>query len=173
MPGEKEGGEPSEKGGYDPNKKYKDFKWQNTDDFKNGPLGDDKRQCRDYICCLIFVAFIVGCVIVCIMGVKDGDPNLILYPYDEDGYQCGRGALKDYKFLYFYDVVGNLKRLNVSSIVNGICVKKCPDNKNPKKGEKIFLDCKPTENNPDCNVSAVSYYNSTGSKNIILFFSYG
>ena len=32
-----------EKGEYDPNKKYRDFKWEKPDEFKNGPLGDDKR----------------------------------------------------------------------------------------------------------------------------------
>ena len=36
-----------EKGEYDPNKKYRDFKWEKPDEFKNGPLGDDKRHCRD------------------------------------------------------------------------------------------------------------------------------
>ena len=35
--------------------KYKDFKWQNPDQFKNGPLGDDNRKCRDCICCIIFL----------------------------------------------------------------------------------------------------------------------
>ena len=74
-----------EKGEYDRNKKYRDFKWEKPDEFKNGPLGDDKRHCRDCLCCIIFVLFLCGCVVVCAMGVKGGDPNLVLYPYDEDG----------------------------------------------------------------------------------------
>lgn len=37
-----------EKGEYDPNKKYRDFKWEKPDEFKNGPLGDDKRHCRTF-----------------------------------------------------------------------------------------------------------------------------
>ena len=44
-----------EKGEYDPNKKYRDFKWEKPDEFKNGPLGDDKRHCRNCLCCIIFV----------------------------------------------------------------------------------------------------------------------
>lgn len=107
-----------EKGEYDPNKKYRDFKWEKPDEFKNGPLGDDKRHCRDCLCCIIFVLFLCGCVVVCAMGVKGGDPNLVLYPYDKDGKQCGRDEYKDYKFLYFYNVVSNLKSFNTSSVVN-------------------------------------------------------
>ena len=106
-----------EKGEYDPNKKYRDFKWEKPDEFKNGPLGDDKRHCRDCLCCIIFVLFLCGCVVVCAMGVKGGDPNLVLYPYDEDGKQCGRDEYKDYKFLYFYNVASNLKSFNTSSVV--------------------------------------------------------
>ena len=107
-----------EKGEYDPNKKYRDFKWEKTDEFKNGPLGDDKRHCRDCLCCIIFVLFLCGCVVVCVMGVKGGDPNLVLYPYDEDGKQCGRDEYKDYKFLYFYNVVGNLQNFNAKEAIN-------------------------------------------------------
>ena len=39
----------------DPYQKYKDFKWENPDQFKNGPVGDDSRKCRDCICCIIFL----------------------------------------------------------------------------------------------------------------------
>ena len=38
----------------DPYQKYKDFKWQNPEQFKNGPIDDETRKCRDCICCIIF-----------------------------------------------------------------------------------------------------------------------
>ena len=162
-----------EKGEYDPNKKYRDFKWEKPDEFKNGPLGDDKRHCKDCLCCIIFVLFLCGCVVVCAMGVKGGDPNLVLYPYDEDGKQCGRDEYKDYKFLYFYNVVSNLKSFNTSSVVNAFCVKTCPDKLYYQdKNVKYELDCKTTTNKTDCLVNAVDYYNSTSSKLFLCNYFY-
>lgn len=157
---------------YDPNKKYKDFKWENPDDFKNGPMGDNKRQCRDILCCIIFILFLCGCIAVCVLGVKYGDPNVILYPYDDDGYQCGRNEYKDYKYLYFYSVSENLKNLNVSKATNGFCVKECPNNKydNSDNPADIPVDCKPTSQNKDCSIKYNNYYNSTSSKFNFFFY---
>ena len=158
----------SEKGEYDPNKKYRDFKWENPDDFKNGPMGDDKRHCRDCFCCLLFVCFLAGCVAVCVLGVGYGDPNLILYPYDDDEKQCGRGDYKDYKYLYFYQTTNNLKTFNTSKIANAFCVKECPNKQYHDDNQTAYtLDCKPTSQSKGCDVLPVDYYNSSSSKIII------
>ena len=63
----------------DPYRKYKDFKWQNPDEFKNGPVDDDSRKCRDCICCIIFIVFFLACVFVGYLGFTKGDPKALLY----------------------------------------------------------------------------------------------
>ena len=56
----------------DPYQRYKDFKWQNPDQFKNGPIDDDSRKCRDCICCFIFIIIFLLCIVVAIFGFKKG-----------------------------------------------------------------------------------------------------
>ena len=36
----------------DPYQDYKDFKWQNPEEIKNGPVSDETRKCRDIFCCI-------------------------------------------------------------------------------------------------------------------------
>ena len=87
----------------DPYQKYKDFKWQNPDQFKNGPLGDDNRKCRDCICCIIFIIFVGACGFVGALGFMKGNPTALLYIYDEDGYACGHSdGYEDYPYLYIF-----------------------------------------------------------------------
>ncbi|XP_015753847.1 PREDICTED: choline transporter-like protein 2 [Acropora digitifera] len=57
-----------------------------------GPIAD--RSCTDIICCLLFVAYIVGMIIVGIIAFKEGDPDRLLSPTDSNGNTCGKG---DYK----------------------------------------------------------------------------
>ena len=94
----------------DPYKKYKEFKWSNPDVFKNGPLSDENRKCRDILCCLFFIIFLIACVVVAVLGFKNGDPSLILYPYDEDGNECGRNETKDHAFAGGGRFAGSLHR---------------------------------------------------------------
>lgn len=66
----------------------------------NGPVMD--RECTDLICCLIFVAFLVGMIGVSGYGFARGDPNRFLMMWDADGNSCGNStAVKDYPYLYF------------------------------------------------------------------------
>ena len=62
----------------DPYQKYKDFKWQNPDQFKNGPIDDETRKCRDCICCIIFLVLFVLCVVVAGFGFKKGKPSFMM-----------------------------------------------------------------------------------------------
>ena len=143
---------------------YKNFKWKEPDKLKNGPLGDESRKCRDCICCIIFLVFLIGCVIIALSGFLLGDPNKILYPYDEDGHACGLDkGYENYTMLYFYDVIGNLEQFQVSKIVNAFCVHECPKeklDKNDYKEKNITLDCIGTKNNPNCEVTYKNYYRS-------------
>ena len=144
--------------------KYKNYKWEDPEKLKNGPLGDEARKCRDCICCIFFFLFFIGCVIVALLGFFMGKPELILYAYDEDGKACGFDeGYEEYNALYFYNVLENLKSLEVTKIVNAFCVKDCPQNKYMKdqyKDKNIKLDCKPTKNNQDCSIKFENYYQS-------------
>lgn len=146
---------------YDPYKKHKEFKWENPDELKNGPIGDETRKCRDCFCCIIFLIFILGCAFVAFLGFTKGKPMKLIYSYDEDGNACGHDqGYEDYPYLYFYKTLSNIKDLEISGIVNAICVKTCP-NQDYKEGDVIKIDCKPTVNNTNCEMKYLDYYKSS------------
>jgi choline transporter-like protein 2/4/5 len=132
---------------------------------RRGPVDDSKRRCTDLLCCFIFVAFIGGCVVVTALGFAQGNPNLVLYPYDEDGRQCGRdNSTLNYPYLYFYAAVSNLKDYNVTGVAQGVCVSTCPSNFTGT------LNCISTKKNPKCAVSIFDFYVSTPCK-FLKYFS--
>jgi hypothetical protein len=108
----------------------------NADELQNGPVMN--RSCTDPICCLIFVAFILGMTAAAAYGFSKGNPKLLMTPWDADGKGCGYSPeTKDYPYLYF--PAPNLK-INTSSTNPGdymaifkysSCVRECPtaDNK--------------------------------------------
>ena len=53
------------------------------DQMKNGPVMN--RSCTDVICCLLFLAFLVGMGGVGAYGYINGDPMLLLTAWDSDG----------------------------------------------------------------------------------------
>lgn len=102
------------------------------DELSNGPV--QNRRCTDCLCCLVFVAFIVAWIICGIVGFSEGEPQLLTYPFDSDGNQCGRPGevAEDYSYLYFpFPTSGNLKYR--------ACVKECPEYYNST------VDCYPIE----------------------------
>ena len=150
----------------DPYQRYKDFKWQNPDQFKNGPIDDDSRKCRDCICCFIFILIFLLCIVVLIFGFIKGKPKQLLYFYDEDGNACGYDeGYEDYPYLYFYDVIDGLQHFSTDKMINGVCLSKCPDddissdsnNHNPDD-EFNLLNCKGTKDNGDCKIKYKNYY---------------
>ena len=145
----------------DPYQKYKDFKWENPDEFKNGPIGDENRKCRDIFCCIFFIVFLIACVAVAILGFVKGHPSYLLYAYDEDGKACGHDkGYEDFPYLYFYNVINNLTPSGISSILNGICVKECPKDALKETELSKTLQCKKTKNKNDCEVTKENYYQS-------------
>ena len=145
----------------DPYKKYKEFKWQDPDRFKNGPVGDDNRKCRDCICCIIFIIFFIACVFVGYLGFTKGQPTAFLYVYDEIGNACGHSeGYEDYPFLYFYSVISGVQNLDTDKILNGVCVKKCPDDKKGSISGYVNLECKTNTKKTDCKVLKKDYYES-------------
>lgn len=135
--------------------KYHDHKMPDT--LNNGPI--EERSCKDIICCIIFVLFIAGMVVVTILGFSQGNPDIVIYPYDEDGRQCGKtNVTAAYPYLYFYNSVSNIQTFNASKITQGVCVKTCPS---------VYtgtLDCYPTANNPNCAISSTNFYKSVSCK---------
>ena len=107
----------------------------------NGPMSDDQRECTDLICCLVFLAFLVGMVGVSGYGIVYGNPALFLTMWDADGNGCGFNATKDYPYLYYpmIDVeslqrsgkikdASDVKAAARQLLAYGTCVKKCPMN---------------------------------------------
>ena len=103
-----------------------------TDKLSNGPVED--RSCTDILCCLIFVAFIVGMVGTSGYGFMYGDPYLLLTTWDFDGNGCGySNKTMDYPFLYFPTIdleAAQKADASVDSVTEilkyAACVKECP-----------------------------------------------
>lgn len=130
-------------------------------DLSNGPIDD--RGCTDILFCLIFIGFIVGMVIVGILGFTKGNPNLLIYPYDENSRACGLN-LPGYPYLYFYNAVSSLSISgNFSNILgNSFCVASCPSN-----WTVTTLNCTAPVNKT-CNVTIDNLYLSSPCKHIYL-----
>lgn len=87
-------------------------------ELREGPL--KKRQCTDICFAFLFVLFIFAMILVGSVGYYNGDPNLILHPFDSSGNQCGNSdyGTQNYSFVYFSNPTDE-DRFNV-------CVESCP-----------------------------------------------
>uniref|UniRef100_A0A8D2KV47 Choline transporter-like protein n=1 Tax=Varanus komodoensis TaxID=61221 RepID=A0A8D2KV47_VARKO len=98
-----------------------------------GPI--QKRSCTDVICCVIFMVFIAGYIVVGILAWLYGDPRQVLYPRNSTGFYCGIGANRDKPFLLYFNIIKCATGLNlVAAAMNGlqcpttqICVASCTD----------------------------------------------
>ena len=148
--------------GYDPNYKYMQFQWPNPAQIKNGPVSDEERRCHDLCCTIFFILFVGGCIAIAVLGFYNGHPSKLLYGYDEDGKACGIDDYEIYPYLYFYSSINNTNGTK-EAIINGFCVKECPDmvyDIEEYKNKNITLDCKPTKLNEKCEISYKNYYPS-------------
>ena len=148
---------------YNPNYKYDQFKWTNPAQIKNGPIPDEQRKYHDFCCTIFFILFVGACIAIAILGFKNGHPSKLLYGYDEDGKACNEDkGYEDYPYLYFYSSINNTKD-SIETIINAFCVKECPNAIYDIKeytDKNISLKCKPTKNNPKCEISLKNYYPS-------------
>jgi len=97
-------------------KQFEDYEqWQkeHKDDVKHGYITN--RYSSDWPCCLLFIIFCIGMVVVFVYGQMEGDPNLITIGWDGNVPQRGCGytpdlerfpestheGLPDYPYLYF------------------------------------------------------------------------
>ncbi|XP_017285100.1 choline transporter-like protein 4 isoform X2 [Kryptolebias marmoratus] len=98
----------------------------------SGPI--KKRGCTDIICCILFMAVILGYIGVGILAWLYGDPRHVLYPRNSTGWFCGVGQNKDKPHLFYFDLLKCATSVNVmASALNGlqcptpqICVNTCP-----------------------------------------------
>lgn len=96
-----------------------------SEEVRDGPLPN--RRCTDLLCCLIFTIFLVAMFVVGIVGFAHGEPELLIYPYDSDGNQCGRPDrdASDYKYIYYAAADPSNGVSNYTKY--RICLKHCPD----------------------------------------------
>uniref|UniRef100_A0A0B7B198 Choline transporter-like protein n=1 Tax=Arion vulgaris TaxID=1028688 RepID=A0A0B7B198_9EUPU len=95
----------------------------------NGP--NKNRSCTDVICCLVFIVFLAGLVVVAYFAYVYGDPKLLIYPQDSEGNLCGLGNKANKKYLFFFDLV-TCGRMGPGVFIDGcptpqVCVEQCPD----------------------------------------------
>ncbi|XP_006501553.1 choline transporter-like protein 5 isoform X3 [Mus musculus] len=91
-----------------------------------------KRTCTDVLCCLIFLLFILGYVLLGLLAWAHGDPRKMAYPTDSQGHFCGqKGTPNENKTVLFYFNIfrctspSMMLRLQCST--TQICVSRCPE----------------------------------------------
>lgn len=97
-----------------------------------GPL--KKRSCTDIICCILFLAVILGYLAVGALAWLYGDPRHVLFPRNSTGWFCGTGPNKDKPNLFYFDMIKCATSINImATALNGfqcpttqVCVKECP-----------------------------------------------
>lgn len=109
-----------------------DGKKRKHDPTFRGPIAN--RSCTDIPCCILFLAYIVGMIVVGVIAFKEGDPDRLLLPTDSKGNICGKGNFQDKKYLLFFDIStcvtkgGDLAQfVSIPSCPTPqVCVSKCP-----------------------------------------------
>ncbi|XP_060248444.1 choline transporter-like protein 5 isoform X3 [Meriones unguiculatus] len=95
-----------------------------------GPVA--KRSCTDVLCCMVFMLFVIGYVLLGLTAWAHGDPRRVAYPTDSEGQFCGqKGTPNENKTILFYF---NLLRCSSPSVMltlqcptTQICVSRCPE----------------------------------------------
>ncbi|KAF6365355.1 solute carrier family 44 member 4 [Rhinolophus ferrumequinum] len=79
-----------------------------------GPIKN--RSCTDVICCVLFLLFILGYIVVGIVAWVYGDPQQVLYPRNSTGAYCGMGANKDKPYLLYFNIFSCILATNIITI---------------------------------------------------------
>lgn len=78
---------------------------ENRESYKNGPISS--RSITDCICCLVFIAAIVGFVGASFYGWTNGNPRQLFIGWDSDRNGCGfTEGFEDYQYLYWPEPPG-------------------------------------------------------------------
>ncbi|MBZ3889211.1 Choline transporter-like protein 4 [Sciurus carolinensis] len=82
------------------------------------------RGCTDVICCVIFLLFILGYIVVGIVAWVYGDPRQVLYPRNSTGAYCGMGENKDKPYVMYFNIFSCIVASNIITVAqNGL---QCP-----------------------------------------------
>ncbi|XP_049628115.1 LOW QUALITY PROTEIN: choline transporter-like protein 5 [Suncus etruscus] len=95
-----------------------------------GPV--EKRCCTDILCCILFILFINGYILLGLVAWVHGDPQESAYPTDSEGHFCG---LKDTPYenksiLFYFNLFSCTSPSvlkNLQCPTTQICVSKCPE----------------------------------------------
>uniref|UniRef100_A0A0G2JX63 Choline transporter-like protein n=1 Tax=Rattus norvegicus TaxID=10116 RepID=A0A0G2JX63_RAT len=91
-----------------------------------------KRSSTDVMCCMIFVLFIMGYILLGLLAWVHGDPRKMAYPTDSQGQFCGqKGTPNENKTVLFYFNIfrctGTSMMLRLQCSTTQICVSRCPE----------------------------------------------
>ncbi|KAI4817676.1 hypothetical protein KUCAC02_011059 [Chaenocephalus aceratus] len=117
----------------------------------NGPM--KKRGCTDIICCILFMAVLLGYIAVGILAWLFGDPRHVLYPRNSTGWFCGIGENEGRPNLFYFDFIKCATSVNVmANALNGfqcptmqVCVESCPSLFWAVGFESYFPNVKPAD----------------------------
>ncbi|KAM5167265.1 choline transporter-like protein 4 isoform 1-T1 [Callospermophilus lateralis] len=98
-----------------------------------GPIKN--RSCTDVICCVIFLLFILGYIVVGIVAWVYGDPRQVLYPRNSTGAYCGMGQNKDKPYVLYFNIFSCIVANNIITVAQKglqcptpqVCVSSCPE----------------------------------------------
>ena len=81
------------------NPNYKGDDYEIDTAIENGPLGN--RRCTDIFCILVFIAALCGAGYIGMYAVSNGNPELVMTPYDSQGNFCGKTpGYENYPYLW-------------------------------------------------------------------------
>lgn len=97
-----------------------------------GPM--KKRGCTDIICCILFMAAVVGYMVVGILAWLYGDPRHVLFARNSTGWFCGITPNKHRPNLIYYDIIKCATSFNIMATslegfqcpTTQVCVESCP-----------------------------------------------
>nr|KAF6508113.1 solute carrier family 44 member 5 [Rousettus aegyptiacus] len=95
-----------------------------------GPVAN--RNCTDILCCIIFMLFIIGYILLGLIAWVHGDPRKVVFPTDSEGHFCGqKGTPTENKSILFYfnlfSCTSPSVMVNLQCPTTQICVSKCPE----------------------------------------------
>lgn len=105
---------------------------------ENAPKDLRRRHCTDCPCVILFVACMLGVVLLLWLGVKYGEPWSLVYGKDYLGNRCGRGQFTNRsKTIYPRIDQDVLEQSAIAStapwklVFYGLCVENCPNVSDP------------------------------------------
>ncbi|MGH0173844.1 UNVERIFIED_CONTAM: hypothetical protein FKN15_066474 [Acipenser sinensis] len=98
-------------------------------------LGEKQVGCTDVICCIFFMVFIGGYLVVGVLAWLYGDPRQVIYPRNSTGVFCGIGPNEGKPYVFYFDILKCATGTNImAAALNGlqcpttqVCVNTCPN----------------------------------------------